>query len=252
MTCETLAKQVEGEMSDSTQMSNHSSRGPIITIDGPAGSGKSTTARRLASRLGYAYLDTGAMYRSAALLAARLGTRLGDEGEVNEMLSRLYFAFAPAQPGDDRPRVLLSDEDITDAIRTPQIDKLVSAIAAHPTIRRHMAALQKQFANAGRVVLEGRDTGTIVCPDADVKIYLDASLDQRAKRRLNQRADELSSDKMQKEQSELDRRDRADRERHVGPLRIPDDAIIVDTSHLTIEEQIDKVYTLCVERLKRP
>src|SRR3970282_105456 len=100
------------------------------------------------------------------------------------------------------------------------------------------------------VVLDGRDTGTVVCPDADVKIYLDASLAERAKRRLNQRADELSSGTMQKEQSELDRRDRADRKRHVGPLRVADDAIVVDTSNLTIEEQVDKVYRICAERLK--
>ena len=204
----------------------------------------------LAARLGYAYLDTGAMYRAAALLADRIGTRLGDEGEVAEMLRELDLEFAPPLPGDDRPRVLLSGEDITDAIRTPMIDRLVSAVAAHPSIRRHMAGLQKKFAAEGRVVLEGRDTGTIVCPDADVKIYLDASLSERAKRRLNQRADEASVEKMHKEESELDRRDRADRERHVGPLRIPDDAIIVDTSNITIEEQVDKVFRVCSERLK--
>lgn len=204
----------------------------------------------LAARLGYAYLDTGAMYRAAALLADRIGTRLGDEGEVAEMLHELDLEFAPPLPGDDRPRVLLSGEDITDAIRTPLVDRLVSAVAAHPSIRRQMAGLQKVFAAEGRVVLEGRDTGTIVCPDADVKIYLDASLPERAKRRLNQRADETSVEKMHKEQSELDRRDRADRERHVGPLRIPDDAIIVNTSNLTIEQQVDRVFRICVDRLE--
>lgn len=225
-------------------------RGPIITIDGPAGSGKSTTARMLAARLGYAYLDTGAMYRGAALLADRMGIRLGDEREVGELLAELELEFAPPYPGDDRPRVLLSGEDITDEIRTPLIDRLVSAVAAHPTIRKHMAVLQKRFAADGKVVLEGRDTGTVVCPDADVKIYLDASLSERAKRRLNQRADETSVEKMHKEESELDRRDRADRERHVGPLRIPDDAIVVDTSNLSIEEQVDKVLRICAKRLK--
>jgi cytidylate kinase len=225
-------------------------RGPIITIDGPAGSGKSTTARILAARLGFAYLDTGAMYRAAALLADRLGTRLDDEGEVQAMLASFDLAFMPALPSDDRPRVILAGEDVTEAIRTPHIDKLVSPIAAHATIRRHMAGLQKKFAQTGNVVLDGRDTGTVVCPDADVKIYLDASLTERAKRRLNQRADDLSPGTMQKEQSELDRRDRADRKRHVGPLRVADDAIVVDTSKLSIEQQIDKVYQICSARLK--
>ena len=225
-------------------------RGPIITIDGPAGSGKSTTARILAARLGFAYLDTGAMYRAAALLADRLGTRLDDEGEVQAMLASFNLAFMPALPSDDRPRVILTGEDVTEAIRTPHIDKLVSPIAAHPTIRRHMAGLQKKFAQTGNVVLDGRDTGTVVCPDADVKIYLDASLAERAKRRLNQRADDFSSGTMQKEQSELDRRDRADRKRHVGPLRVADDAVVVDTSKLSIEQQIDRVYRICAERLK--
>lgn len=204
----------------------------------------------LAARLGYAYLDTGAMYRAAALLGDRMGIRLGDEGEVAELLYELDLEFSAPHPGDDRPRVILSGEDITEEIRTPLIDRLVSAVAAHPTIRKHMAGLQKKFAAEGRVVLEGRDTGTVVCPEADVKIYLDASLSERAKRRLNQRDDDMSVEKMHKEESELDRRDRADRERHVGPLRIPDDAIIVDTSNLTIEQQVDKVFRVCAERLK--
>lgn len=225
-------------------------RGPVITIDGPAGSGKSTTARMLAARLGFAYLDTGAMYRAAAVLANRLGTHLGDEGEVETMLERLDLAFSPPFPNDDRPRVFLSGEDVTDLIRTPLIDRLVSAVAAHPAIRRHMAGLQKRFAQRGRVVLEGRDTGTVVCPDADVKIYLDASLAERARRRINQRSEEESPEKMQREQAELDRRDRADRERHHGPLRQADDAIIVDTSNLTIDQQVDKVYRICAERLR--
>lgn len=225
-------------------------RGPVITIDGPAGSGKSTTARMLAARLRFSYLDTGAMYRAAALLGDRLGTQLGDEGQVQALLDRLHLAFAPPHPGDDRPRVLLDGHDVTDAIREPKIDKLVSPVAAHPLIRRHMAALQRRFAQDGNVVLEGRDTGTVVCPDADVKIYLDANLEERARRRITQRAEAASEDKLDREEAELDRRDRADRERTVGPLRIPDDAIVIDTSNLTIADQVEQAYRICKDRLR--
>jgi cytidylate kinase len=225
-------------------------RGAVITIDGPAGSGKSTTARLLAARLGFAYLDTGAMYRAAALLGDRLGTKLSDETSVNALLGKLQIRFAPPIPPDDRPRVLLGDEDFTDAIRTPRIDRLVSAVAAHPAIRAHMVIRQRELAAKGSVVLEGRDTGTVVCADADVKIYLDADIDERAKRRITQRAESATDETRRREEDELTRRDRADQERAHGPLRRADDAVVVNTSDLTIDEQVDAAYRICVERLR--
>ena len=225
-------------------------RGAVITIDGPAGSGKSTTARLLAARLGFAYLDTGAMYRAAALLGDRLGTTLTEEISVKSLLEQLHIRFAPPIPPDDRPRVFLDDEDITDAIRTPKIDRLVSPVSAHPAVRAHMVIRQRELAGQGSVVLEGRDTGTVVCPDADVKIYLDADVDERAKRRLTQRDENATDETQRKEEDELIRRDRADSERAHGPLRRAEDAIVVNTSDLTIEQQVEAVYRICVERLR--
>ncbi len=225
-------------------------RGAVITIDGTAGSGKSTTARLLAARLGFAYLDTGAMYRAAALLGDRLSTKLSDEKSVQSLLEKLHIHFAPPLPPDDRPRMLLGDEDITDAIRTPKIDRLVSPVSAHPAVRAHMVIRQRELAGQGSVVLEGRDTGTVVCPDADVKIYLDADVDERAKRRITQRAENATDETRRKEEDELTRRDRADQERAYGPLRRAADAVVVNTSDLTIEAQVDAVYRICVERLR--
>jgi len=223
-------------------------QGKVIALDGPAGSGKSTTARLLARRLGFEYLDTGATYRAVALLTRRLGISLDDEPQVETMLGQFHVHFA-AEPGANR--VLLNDEDITAAIRTPEIDRLVSPVAAHPGIRRFLAAWQRERAAKGNVVLEGRDTGTVVCPNADVKIYLDASLDTRARRRQMdfERAGQTVS--LEDLKNDIIRRDRADTERTHGPLMRADDAIVVDTSDLTIEEQVEKVCQVCLERLAR-
>ncbi|HUU45559.1 MAG TPA: (d)CMP kinase [Acidobacteriota bacterium] len=221
-------------------------RGAVITIDGPAGSGKSVTARLLAARIGFTYIDTGAMYRSAAWLADRLGTDLDDETQVAAMLDRFDFKSERAVDGI---HVMVGDEDVSDAIRTPRIDRLVSPIAAHPLIRRFMAKWQRQCAAVGNVVLEGRDTGTVVCPDADAKIFLDASLETRAIRRLRQRGEEVNDAVLTREKAEIERRDRADRDREHAPLRCADDAVVVDTTGLTLDGQVEAVYRACERRL---
>jgi len=220
--------------------------GRVITLDGPAGSGKSTTARLLARRLGFEYLDTGATYRAVALLAKRMAVSLNDDSQVEAMLGQFHLHFTA---GADKNRVFLNDEDITDAIRTPEIDRLVSPVAAHSVIRRFLAAWQRERAAQGNVVLEGRDTGTVVCPNADVKIYLDASLDTRARRRQMDFVRTGQKGSLEDIKNDIIRRDRADTERAHGPLKRADDAIIVDTSGMSIEEQVEEVYQVCLQRL---
>lgn len=221
-------------------------QGKVITLDGPAGSGKSTTARMLARRLGFEYLDTGATYRAVALLAKRLNVDLADAHQVEMMLAQFHLHFV-AEP--EKNRVFLNDEDVTAAIRTSEIDLLVSPVAAHPGIRRFLAGWQRERAAQGNVVLEGRDTGTVVCPGADVKIYLDASLDTRARRR--EKDFERAGQKVRLEdiKNDIIRRDRADTDREHGPLMRAADAVVVNTSDLTIEEQVEKVYQVCLQRL---
>lgn len=221
-------------------------QGKVITIDGPAGSGKSTTARLLAQRLGFEYLDTGATYRAVAVLVRDEGISLEGAEAVERLLQKFDLRF---EARADKNHVFLRGVDVTEAIRTPEIDKLVTPVADHIGIRRFLGKWQRERAAAGSVVLEGRDTGTVVCPKADVKIFLVASLETRARRRMKdfERAglpaslDELRAD--------IVRRDKADESRPEGPLVPAPDAIFVDTSDLTVEEQVDKVYEICMDRL---
>ena len=213
-----------------------------IAIDGPAGTGKSTLARTLASRLGGAYLDTGAMYRVATLQVLRAGIDPEDSAAVISVSADL-----PLEIGTDAgsERILLAGEDVSEEIRTAHVTAHVSAVSAVPEVRENLVELQRKLASAGgTVVLEGRDIGTVVLPDAEVKVYLTASAEIRARRRTDQ---DLAAGR----EADYDRvlaavveRDRKDSTRAASPLRPAVDAVVIDTSDLTLDEVLDRLVAL--------
>jgi cytidylate kinase len=202
----------------------------IVAIDGPAGAGKSTVARRLAERLGYRYLDTGAMYRALTWLAMARDTPL----DQAEKLGRL----AEDNPVtlDDDGRVFIDDTDVTAAIRKSRIDRLVPVVARHPQVRAVMRARQRELSETGDAVIEGRDIGTVVCPSADVKVYLNADRAIRAQRRMSERpeigADALATDLRIRDQSDAAR------------MQPADDAIQIDTTDLNVDDVVDRIEQL--------
>jgi len=207
----------------------------IIAVDGPGGSGKSTVSRKLADRLKWLHLDTGAFYRAATLAVMRAGLETSDhtDGVTAAVRGRKYV-----QEGG---RMFLDGEDVSAEIRSPEVTSAVSAVSALPDVRRLMVALQREWvARHGHdVVVEGRDIGTVVFPDADLKIWLSASAEERARRRaLQSKRDHESVLK------ELDRRDRADSERKASPLTPADDAIHLDTTGMTADEVVDRIMSL--------
>ncbi len=222
-------------------------KGLIIAIDGPAGSGKSTTARLLAHRLGYLYIDTGAMYRAAALAVMRRGIDPGDRTAVAGAVERVTIDLEPSARG---VRVFLDGEDVSDEIRTPEVTRSASAVSEVPRVRELLVAAQQRLGGAGGVVLEGRDIGTVVFPEADLKIYLIADLPVRARRRQAELAARGRTMDVIGVERELEERDARDSGRTHSPLCRAEDAVEVDTTGLTIEEQVAKVEELAHERLK--
>jgi cytidylate kinase len=220
----------------------------IVAIDGPAGSGKSTTARRVAERLGWLYLDTGAMYRAAGLAFLREGAPFTDEAAARLMpATTVDLASAGGDPALGL-RVALDGEDVTAALRTPEASRAASEAAALGPVRERLVEAQRRIARreveAGRgVVLEGRDIGTVVFPDADVKFFLTADLDARARRRHAELAERHGSETpaLAAVSGDLDARDRRDAGRALAPLRPAEDAVLLDTTALTVEEQVERV-----------
>jgi len=216
----------------------------IVAIDGPAGAGKSTASRAVAARLGFAMVDTGAIYRTVALAATRAGVALDDDARLGALLPGVAIRFAPpATPGTGQ-RVLLGDEDVSVLIRTPPMSLGASKVSARPVVRAGLLDLQRRLAlapgNAG-AVLEGRDIGTVVFPDADAKFFLTASPEERARRRhaeLQAKGDPSSFDEVLADQL---RRDRDDSERAVAPLRPAADAVVVDTSGIPLDAVVDRL-----------
>lgn len=219
----------------------------VIAIDGPAGSGKSTTAKLLACKLGYKYIDTGAMYRAVTLYWLRKKLPL-DEMVVCSLLGEITINLSTQ---NNSLRIYLNGEDVSEEIRLPEVTKYVSPISTFSCVREYLVEQQRKIGMDGGVVMDGRDIGTVVFPDAELKIYLVASVEERIRRRLNelkQKGVELSEAEVRKQIVE---RDRIDSTREHSPLRKAEDAIEIDTTNLTIEEQVEKIYQLALERINK-
>ncbi|MBC7228029.1 MAG: (d)CMP kinase [Thermoflexales bacterium] len=213
-----------------------------ITIDGPVASGKSTIGYLLAQRLGYLYLDTGAMYRAVTYAALSRGVPVEDEAAVTALAQALRIDVVPPTADDGRQYTVLADgEDVTWEIRRPEVDGNVSVVSAYPGVRRAMVAQQRRIAAGGRVVMVGRDIGSVVLPDADLKLYLDASPQERARRRWLERRSRGEDVSYEEVLAMTLRRDEIDSGRAVSPLRVPEGAVVIDTTGLNVEEVLARV-----------
>ncbi|MCJ7812518.1 (d)CMP kinase [bacterium] len=213
-------------------------RSYIVTIDGPAGSGKSTTARLVAKKLDWLYLDTGAMYRAVTLKVLRDQIVLDDIESIGRIAEKIKIQLVPSEKGT---QVFLDGDEVTSEIRHPEVDRAVGPVCEVPKVREVMVDLQRKISRKGHVVAEGRDVGTIVFPDADVKFFMIASVDERAQRRhkdLKKQGIDISADKLK---IEMGRRDQRDSQRQNSPLMKAEDAILLDTTRMNIQEQVDFV-----------
>ena len=218
---------------------------PIIAIDGPAASGKSTTARLLAARLGLVYLDTGAMYRACALQAERLALSLEDSVNIGTMMDEIELKVEFA---DGVNHIFLGDEDVSQEIRSEHISKQASLISALPSVRLKMVELQRKIASKGGVILDGRDIGSYVFPDADFKFYLVATAQIRAKRRFDELVNKGFDADFDDVLQDIQQRDESDANRALAPLKKMPDAIEIDTGSLSIKEQVNLLYDAIKER----
>lgn len=209
-----------------------------IAIDGPAASGKSTTARQVAQILNYLYIDTGAMYRALTLEVLNRRIPEKNEDEVVKIAKEVNIQLVPGVKG---PRTILDGVDVSEEIRLPEVTHIISTISAYKEVREIMKLKQRELAKNGGVVMDGRDIGTVVLPQADVKIFMDASVDDRADRRVKELKEKSIPVDRESIKEEIIQRDLIDSTRDVAPLKPAKDAIIVDTSNLTIADQVQKV-----------
>jgi len=211
-----------------------------ITIDGPAGAGKSTTARRVAEKLGYLYIDTGSMYRAVTLSALRANTPLDDKS-LGELCRKLNIVLEQSFDGQ---RTFVNGEDVTAHLRTQEVTDVVSTVSACPSVRRHLVQRQREIGLNGGVVMDGRDIGSVVFPNAQVKVFLVADLNERTKRRLNDAIEHDHSITENVMRDKITERDRKDSERADSPLIKPDGATEIDTTDLSIDDQVARVLAL--------
>jgi CMP/dCMP kinase len=229
------------------KVSKRSSGQPVVAIDGPAGAGKSTAARQLAERLGYLLVDTGALYRGVALATFERGLDWDDADAVGGLTDTLALAFERDSQGE--PRLTIDGFDRSSEIRAPHISTGASRVSRHPQVRRALLDLQRKLGAAGGVVLEGRDIGTVVFPDAEVKIFLTASDEARARRRHAELVRAGHEADLERVLDDIRERDRLDSERELAPLRAADDAVVVDTSDTALDDVLDRLETLVKNRM---
>ncbi len=210
----------------------------IVAIDGPAGTGKGTVAKLISERLDFVYIDTGAMYRCITLKMIRESISLNEEEKIKDLLERTKITFKNLS---DKQHVYLDGEDVSDLIRKPNVNELVSPVSAIKIIRIKMVELQRKLGEEGNVIMEGRDITTVVFPNAEVKIYLDAKLEIRAERRYKELIARGNDITYEDTLESIRKRDKNDMEKEMGALKIAEDAVVIDTSNMTIEEVYDKI-----------
>jgi CMP/dCMP kinase len=218
----------------------------VIAIDGPAGAGKSTVARRLAQRLGLGYVDSGATYRAAALCVLERGVSMDDERAVVEAVGAAVIGLTT--DGTDS-RVLLNGRDVTAQIRTPEVTLAAARVSRLPAVRQKLVGLQRTLGWGRGLVMEGRDIGTVVFPEAPLKVFLKAEPAERARRRLAQEREEGRGTTLEQTAAEIDRRDRLDAQRKISPLVAAPDAYAIDSTHLTADQVVDRIVELARNKI---
>lgn len=217
-----------------------------IAIDGPAGAGKSTVAKKVAKALHYLYIDTGAMFRSLTYEAIRSNIDLSNGTKLRKLLESINIKFLQSDLGQ---QVYINDEDVTEQIRSQAVTNHVSIVATHKEVRDEMLIRQQHLARNGSVVMDGRDIGTCVLKDAELKIFLTASVEERAQRRYDELKQKGIQTNLEQLKKEIEERDKRDSEREIAPLKKAPDAVEIDTTNLTIDEVVQKILTLVEERI---